>query len=160
MGCWIMVKVLQDCRVVTLLAMTTSWLSPQPPQEKPSNNIRGQVLQYHFSFFPSIFLIEMEDTTYFSHTLAFHFTRSSLRTSIYNNTQNIKHPVKKLIRSYRSSAKSYRIIGLAHPPLYITSNKLFTKKMGCVSLFSQGRVTFTNFVILQALTPHLTLFIA
>ena len=48
--------------------------------------------------------------------LAFHFTRSSFRTSIYSNNYSLNHPVKKLLRSHKFSAKSYRIINLVHLP--------------------------------------------
>jgi len=57
------------------------------------------------------------DTSYFFYGLAFHFTWSSFRMSIYNNTQSLNHLVKKLLRSYRFSAKSDQIINLATFPL-------------------------------------------
>lgn len=64
--------------------------------------------------FPSIFLIKIGTTHPIFYGVIFHFMKSSFRTSIYNNTWVLNHLDKKLLRSYRFFAKSYRIIDLVH----------------------------------------------
>jgi len=70
------------------------------------------------------------NTSYFFYSIIFHFTRFFFRTSIYILIS--KHPVKKLLRSYRFSAKSYRIIELVQLLVYYINTSSAFETLRCI----------------------------